>query len=95
MNAFIRIVTIILVLIMIFLLPILNLKKHYGRYKENHLRGQVIKFVDEIQSKRHMDIKMYEEFLLSLNVTGAYIKVEIEHFMPRVTGNYLIIKDSG
>ena len=28
---------------------------------------------------------MYEEFLLSLNVTGSLYQVEIEHFMPRVT----------
>lgn len=85
MNVFSRIVAVVLVLIMIFLLPILNLKKAYDRQKENHLKGQVIKFVDEIQFKRHMDIKMYEEFLLSLNVTGDLYQIEIEHFIPRLT----------
>ncbi len=90
MNIFSKIITIILLIVMVCLLPLLYLMDHYDGLKENYVEGELIEFVNEIQTNKYIDIHMYEDFLSRLYITGKLYEIEIEQFTPKLSANLAI-----
>lgn len=74
-----RVVTVILVGVLIFMLPLRNLIMNYQNHIENHVNEYTKEFANKVMDQGYLTIGMYEEYLACINSSSDIYEVELIH----------------
>jgi len=82
MDAFGRVIAVILAAILIFLFPLQYLAINQEVIIDNHVHSETTEFTDEIMMQGYLTIEMYNNYIDSLDVTHQLYDIELIHSKP-------------
>ncbi len=87
MDAFGKIISMILAIILLFIFPSLYIAQKQDSIIQSYVLTETSNFVDKIKNTGEITKATYEDFTSTLNATGNIYNVELEH------GHYEVIPD--
>ena len=79
MDAFGRIIAVLLAAILIFVYPLQYLAMNQEIVLDNHVHSETTEFTDEIMLQSYLTLEMYTNYLEQLNVTNQLYDIEFIH----------------
>ncbi|MDF2589603.1 MAG: hypothetical protein K0S41_3444, partial [Anaerocolumna sp.] len=83
MDAFGRIIAVILAVIMITLFPLQYIALNQNTIIDNHVHSETTEFIEEIMLQGYITMDMYNNFLYKLDDSKQLYDVEIIHSKPK------------
>jgi hypothetical protein len=93
MEVLSRILSILMIVILIFLLPLDYLLGHQNVVADGYVERELTGFVDQIREEGYIDKGTYEGFVDKLSVTGMNFDIEFEHAVPKEGNSFSAVED--
>lgn len=79
MNAFSKIIAIIITVILLFLTPMLYMAQKQDIISQSYVSSEATKFIDSIKNSGYISIEMYMDFVKKIDATNNLYNIEIVH----------------
>ncbi len=79
MNAFSKIIAIIITVILLFLTPMLYMAQKQDIISQSYVSNETTKFIDSIKNSGYISPEMYMDFVKKIDATNNLYNIEIVH----------------